>query len=157
MYNRLIPFKGFASLTLLWWMFRRSECGKPSTRSLRHETTHSKQSVEVLGLSVLVNLIVGLCCGYAWWGWVLAAVGSFFSFWLLYFVFWLIELVLPPWSSAYRDICFETEAYCYEDDVEYNTKYRLPFWGWVSCIFSKEKRMKARAARRGLGYSAYES
>lgn len=146
-YNKVIPFDGFGNMTLLWWMFRRSECGKPTLRSLRHETTHSLQSIELFVLFGVLSVVLGILFSFPWWGWLLCGIGSFFSFWVLYFVFWVVECLLPPYDSAYRDICFEVEAYCNENDPLYNDS-RVPFWGWLRCIFSRELRRKSREARR---------
>lgn len=148
-YNRFIPVNGFGSMTFLWWIFRRVEAGVPTARSLRHETIHSKQHVEVLCLGLVLGLIVGCVFDFSWLGCLLWFVGSLFSYYILYILFWVLELVLPPYSSAYRDICFEVEAYAYEDDEEY-LRRRVPFLGWIVGIWDKRLRVLSRSARRGF-------
>lgn len=146
-YNNIIPFDGFASMTFLCWMFRRKNAGVPTARSLRHETIHSKQHVELTILSLSVGLVLGLVFGFPWWGWLLWAVGSLFTFYLLYVLIWLVEIIRPPYAYAYRDICFDVEAYANEDDPDY-LRRRIPFIGWIVCIWDKDLRARSRVARK---------
>lgn len=38
---------------------------------------------------------------------------------LLYVLAWFVELVLPPYNSAYKDSPFEREAYLNQNNPEY--------------------------------------
>ena len=146
--NRFIPFDGFAHLTWLFIIFERDKEGVwLSDRSRRHETIHAYQQCELCLLSLLLMCVFGFVYGFSWWVWLLWGFGSLFVGWLLYLVFWVFEILLPPYTYAYKDICFETEAYAFEDDVDY-LRRRIPFWGWVRCIFDRDLIALGRGYRR---------
>lgn len=126
-YSRYIPFGRFSYITILLWVIIKKqfnpvkqEWEKPvmSERSKRHETWHVWQQVclSFLGIfSMLVAWIVTCSVGELppWWVWTFPI-----SFPLgMYVVCWLIELILPPYSTAYKNICFEGEAQYHELDT----------------------------------------
>ena len=126
-YSKYIPFGRFDYVTILWWVIIKMHFNpvkqgweKPvmSKRSECHETWHIWQQMCLLALGVfatLVGCLVTFSVGAIppWWVWTFPV-----SFPLgLYVLCWLIELVLPPYSTAYKDICFEGEARYHELDT----------------------------------------
>lgn len=89
--NSLIPFKGFAALTLWPFVFVRKDARIVAT-TIRHENIHGRQQKELL--------LVG--------------------FYLLYSIEWLIKLCYYRNSiTAYKNISFEREAYANQNNVAY--------------------------------------
>lgn len=126
-YSKYIPFGGFDYITLLFWVVIKKQFNpvkqvweKPvmSERSKRHETWHVWQQtcLFIFGcISSFISWLVVTSTGEAcpWWAFTFPI-----SFPLgLYVLCWLIELVLPPYSTAYKDICFEGEAQYHELDT----------------------------------------
>lgn len=112
-YSSIIPFKGFYAINLFGVLFIRKEYkDRPvSKRTLNHESIHSTQAKDF--------------CKITWIGYIL--------FYILYFLFWIIEIIRPPYDEAYHDVCFEKEAYLNEDNLDYlNTRKR---WDWTKKIY----------------------
>lgn len=85
------PPKGYAAITLFWWVIVRNDV-MVTSRLVNHEEIHERQQKEMLIL-------------------------PFFLWYALEFVFRLIQY--RCWSKAYRNISFEREAYDNEYDVGY--------------------------------------
>lgn len=91
-YNNLIPFKGFISITLFPFIFARKEYEPLGMRTIIHENIHLKQQKEML-----------IVFFYLWYG-----------------IEWIVRLIQYKDShEAYRNISFEREAYNNEYDDEY--------------------------------------
>ena len=91
-YNRIIPFKGFRAIALVWWIFVRSEVKNFNDTDFRHESIHIRQQKEMLVL--------------------------FFFLW--YAVEWLVRFIIyRNTKTAYKNISFEREAYAHQFDTEY--------------------------------------
>jgi hypothetical protein len=88
-YNKFIPFKGFAAINLFGWIFVREGVHITST-TVQHERIHSEQMKEL--------------------GYVL--------FYLWYLAEWLIKLFVYGLGS-YRNISFEREAYSGQSELFY--------------------------------------
>lgn len=103
--NSIVPFKGFAALTLWPFIFVRKGA-KMSEEALRHEQTHASQQKEMLVLPFL----------------------------LWYAIEWLVRLsVCSNAHKAYKTVGFEQEAYLNEHDAEYLQKRR--HFAWMKYIF----------------------
>ena len=140
-YNDIIPFPGFMMMNINGLLFIRSEYkGKISDSSLNHEAIHSRQQWEMLFLTFIIVCIIQLYLGQIIW-WLLTIV-PILSFYILYLLFWLIQTILPPWDTAYYDICFEVETYSNEKNLSY-LKKRKPF-SWVKYIFTNFKVLKKK-------------
>lgn len=126
-FNDVIPFSGFMAMTIWPYIFVRNSAAKRyNVVASNHEHIHAEQQKEML--------LVGI---------VLAAIGFIFiGLWALLFVpvfFWwygleyLIRLI-AYWSTnkAYRNICFEREAYAYENDLDYLR--RRKHFAWIAFI-----------------------
>ena len=127
-YNKFIPFGKFTAITILFWVFvkmRRTPTGgwyepRISDRLRRHETYHAWQQVCLLALGLAVMVVLAAFGFYDWWVWLMPLLAPFGT----YVLCWLIEIILPPYNSAYKDICFEGEAQYNEQNL--NPKF-IPF------------------------------
>lgn len=98
--SKHFPPKGYAAITLVWWLIVRY--GVTITQTLvNHEEVHAKQQKEMLLLPFFV-----------WYG--------------LEFLVRLIQY--RNWNKAYRNISFEREAYSNEYDYFYLTKRKRFAW-----------------------------
>lgn len=100
--NNIIPFKGFAAINLFGILFVRKDA-VITERILRHEAIHTAQMKELF----------------------------YIGFYLLYICYWIVNLFRYKFAShtAYRNICFEKEAYIYSACNNY-LKYRQKF-AWI--------------------------
>ncbi len=127
--NSLIPFKGYIAMNLFGLIFWRKDCENFINNpyytnyvraTVNHETIHKEQIKDfAIPLSFFEPLQI--------------LVGSLF-FYPFYFMNWLFNIFTSP-KKAYKNICFEREAYNHEYDFEY-LKHRKHFQ------FLKEKRKK---------------
>ena len=127
-YNSIIPFKGFSSVTLWPWIFVR--LGVHLTeRLVNHESIHIEQQKEMLAVGAAIALVM-LLAGCGWWS--LTAL-PLFLWW--YGLEYIIKLVASRFDGdrAYRSIGFEQEAYRYQDDLSYLDGRRR--FAWVKDIF----------------------
>lgn len=103
-YNKFIPFKGFAAINILGIIFAR-EGAKITERTIRHERIHSQQQKEML--------------------WIF--------FYLCYLIEWLIRVLFTRdrfSHKAYSHISFEREAYAHENDESYLS--RRKHYAWIT-------------------------
>lgn len=111
--NKHLPFGKFDAMNILGFLFVKSDT-KLTKRLIRHEATHTVQQYEILALSAIVALILSNI--YASWWYLLVVLVMPIA---IYVLAWLIELVLPPYDSAYKDSPFEREAYLNQDNPDY--------------------------------------
>lgn len=109
-YNKVIPFKGFAAITILNMIFVRSEYKRLEYSSwfeqmVNHESIHFEQEKEL----------------------------GFIFFYILYLLEWLIKLLFFG-RNSYRHISFEQEAYENEKDLDYLKSRKR--YTWIKKIFS---------------------
>lgn len=122
-YCKFLPFKGYLCMTLLWWLVIRTEYKDKITPTVeRHESCHSYQQVVLLIFSLIVSIILSLTTNYSWWCLLLTPIIPLIA----YVISWIIEIILPPYNRAYKDICFEGEAKALESDPDYKKKL-FPF------------------------------
>lgn len=151
-HNKFIPFGNFGLMNILGLVFSKIPLEIISPRSTRHEGTHTYQQYELLAIGAILALI--LCNIYASWWYLLALPIIPF---LIYALAFFAELVRPPyhnakeffvgkcfydkiksipawfakvWVDAYRDNCFEREAYMNDANPEYNSTRHLCAWLW---------------------------
>lgn len=147
--NRFIPFKGFSCINLLGVVFMRKDA-HTSSRILYHEAIHTVQQYEILSISALLALV--LCNIFQSWWYLLAVIALPL---LIYFIGFILELIVPPyhnvqatmgfakklrkiWTDAYRDNCFEREAYSNEQSDDYLVT--RPLFSWVKYIIPRNER-----------------
>lgn len=122
-YCKFLPFKGYLCMTLLWWLIIRTEYKDKITSIVeRHESIHSYQQVVLFLFSLIVSIILSLTTNYSWWCLLLTPIIPLIA----YVISWIIEIILPPYNRAYKDICFEGEARALESDEDYKKKL-FPF------------------------------
>jgi hypothetical protein len=110
-------------MTILWWLIIRTEQKDKITETVeRHETVHSYQQITLFITSLLVSIILSLTTNYSWWCLLLTLIIPLIA----YVISWIIEIILPPYNRAYKDICFEGEARALESDPDYKKKL-FPF------------------------------
>ena len=92
--NNIIPFSGYKAMNLFGVLFVKGNA-RIDDITLNHEKIHTAQMKEML----------------------------YIFFYIIYIVDWLIGLVAHlDFRRAYRDICFEKEAYENEKDLDYLQK-----------------------------------
>lgn len=123
--NKHIPFKGFAALNILGVLFVREDA-EMTAEALNHEAIHTRQQRELLVLSLIIALPFA-----SWWSIPIAIVMPF----ILYILAWLVELVLPPYGTAYKDSPFEREAYANQYYPNYLDS--RPLFAWVRYILKE--------------------
>lgn len=122
-YCKFLPFKGYLCMTLLWWLIIRTEYKDKITSTVeRHESIHSYQQVVLFLFSLIVSIILSLITNYSWWCLLLTPIIPLIA----YVISWIIEIILPPYNRAYKDICFEGEARALESNEDYKKKL-FPF------------------------------
>lgn len=122
-YCKFLPFKGYLCMTILWWLIIRTEYKDKITETVeRHETIHSYQQITLFIVGLLVSIILSLTTDYSWWCLLLIPIIPLIA----YVISWVIEIILPPYNRAYKDICFEGEARALESDPDYKKKL-FPF------------------------------
>lgn len=126
-YNKIVPITGFIAMNILCFLFIRKEYKgnkfKLTEEFFNHEGIHSIQQLELLLASLIIMTIVILVFDISWW-WLLFSILIPF---IIYGICWIIEIILPPYNSAYKNICFESEAIYNECDLEYIGKKRKLF------------------------------
>ena len=103
-YNNIIPFEGFKAMACVWWIFARKGARMYPT-DIRHENIHGAQQREMLLVFFLL-----------WYG-----------------IEWLVRLCIyrNP-HTAYKNICFEREAYDNESDIVYlDTRKHFAFIHYI--------------------------
>ena len=122
-YCDFLPFKGFLCMTLLWWLVISTEYKDRITPKIeQHESVHSYQQVVLFIFGLIVSIILSLTTNYSWWCLLLTPIIPLIA----YVISWIIEIILPPYNRAYKDICFEGEARALESDPNYKKKL-FPF------------------------------
>lgn len=112
-YNNIIPLKGYKAITLWPWAFIRKGATYTDIDD-RHETIHGCQQKEMLVIAAVVSIVL-LLLGCGWWS--LLAMPLFF-WW--YAIEWLIKLCYyRNATTAYKNVSFEREAYCYQHSDNY--------------------------------------
>ena len=104
-YSKFLVPKGFLGITLFPFVFLRSKQLKTNVTLVNHELIHLRQQLELLVLPF-----------YIWYG--LEYVLRFLKY--------------RNHQEAYRNICFEREAYSKENDLEY-LKTRS-FWRFLKFL-----------------------
>lgn len=94
------PPKGYAAITLVFWMIVRSEV-TITQQFVNHEEIHERQQKEMLIL-------------------------PFFVWYVLEFIFRLFQYW--NWNKAYRNISFEREAYANGNNLDYLTTRKHYSW-----------------------------
>lgn len=124
--NKIVPFGDFDVMNILGLLFVREEVVLDA-EILNHEAIHTDQQREILLLSLAAA--TALSNIYATWWWMLLAFVMPFA---LYSIAWIIELLLPPYGTAYKDSPFEREAYANQLNPNYlATRQLFAWWRYI--------------------------
>lgn len=129
--NKYIPFGKLDAMNILGFLFVKEDT-KLDDELINHEAIHTVQQYEILALSALVALVASNL--YASWWYLLIVIAMPIA---IYLLAWLIELVLPPYDSAYKDSPFEREAYLNQHDPMYLAK--RPIGATLKYVLKKRK------------------
>lgn len=106
-YNRFIPFKGYAYINLFGVIFARNN-RTISKRTYNHEKIHLKQMQEML------------------W------IGFYLWYVIEYMIIFFVRVFSSKQSERYHDVSFEEEAHNNDTDMKYcNTRKH---YAWVKYI-----------------------
>lgn len=130
--NEYIPLGKFDCMNILGFLFVREEV-ELEDYIIRHEATHTLQQLEILVVSALVALIASNI--YQSWWYALIVILMPIA---IYVLAWLVEAILPPYDTAYRDSPFEREAYMNQHNPEYNSQ--RSWWAWCGYVLKKRKK-----------------
>lgn len=124
--NKIVPFGDFDVMNILGLLFVREEVVLDD-EILNHEAIHTVQQYEILTVSALVALVLSNI--YASWWYLLIVLAMPIA---IYILAWFVELIFPPYDSAYKDSPFEREAYANESNPMYLAKRPLfAIWKYV--------------------------
>lgn len=99
--NKFIPFKGFRAINILGVLFVHNDA-YIDEKTINHEMIHTAQMKELL----------------------------YIFFYVLYLIEWLLRLAIcRNFKKAYRNICFEKEAYENEGNLHYLSSRSC--WAWI--------------------------
>lgn len=135
-YNSIIPFKGFMAMMTIFILWIRKEYkNHPALDDsfYRHETIHAYQQTEIWLTSIILMIAGCWLLNVSWW-WLLGTPVIPF---IVYVLCWLIEIALPPYDKAYKNICFETEAIYNEANPNYLKKRKLFQFRFLKYISNK--------------------
>lgn len=163
-HNRILPLPGFGLMNILGLVFSRKPESEITLEQKQHEQIHTYQQYELLMIGAIMSLV--LCNIYASWWYLLGSIAIPFA---LYFLGFILEMAIPPyhnltfgfvkgeglrvklmkiwavlvkiWMDAYRDNCFEREAYMNDNDRNYLATRRLFGWAWY--IIPRKERKDA--------------
>lgn len=108
-YNKLIPFKGYAAITICEWIFINKN-SKFNSSIFNHEAIHVLQTRECL----------------------------YIMFYVWYVIEYLIKLVITRnHKTAYRSVSFEQEAYDNQSKPFYRTG--RSHYSWLKYLFKLHK------------------
>ncbi len=121
---KLITFGNIIAITLapfgIYVNQKKISLDKVSKRTKNHESIHWKQQIEMFVLSGIISLItIGLLLFFKVYTlWIIALLlFPFLFFYLWYFVEWIVRGFIG--TKAYRNVCFEREAYSNDDNLDY--------------------------------------
>lgn len=123
-YNRFIPVSGYMAMLTLFILWIRKEYKGDKhldAQVINHERIHSYQQMEIWGSAIIILSLLCALTSLSWW-WLLSTPVIPLG---IYILCWLIEIALPPYNQAYRNICFESEAIYNEADMDYLKKRGL--------------------------------
>ena len=114
--NKYIPFGKFDAMNILGFLFVKEDTILDD-EIINHEAIHTAQQHEIMTASALVALAMSNIFS-SWW-YLLVAIAMPIA---IYLLAWFVELLLPPYNSAYKDSPFEREAYFNQHDPMYLAK-----------------------------------
>ena len=114
--NKYIPFGKFDAMNILGFLFVKEDT-LLDDEIINHEAIHTVQQYEIMTASALVALMMSNI--FTSWWYLLVVIAMPIA---IYLLAWFVELLLPPYDSAYKDSPFEREAYLNQHDPMYLAK-----------------------------------
>ena len=122
----IFPFAIYINEKYMFWKDLYPDKWK---KLITHESIHWHQQITLfitgLILTTIAAIIIFATNSFSWWM-LSFLIFPFLFFYIWYYLEWMIKLILPPYPSAYKDICFECEANMNEDNENY-LKTQRPF------------------------------
>ncbi len=126
-YCKYLPVKPFIAMLVFFWVIVREDSAiKFDAVAENHERIHFWQLIGCMIIGLIVLLVLSILGIVPGWSLLLSPV----SFYVLYALFWIIELIRPPYDEAYISIPFEVEAYKNEEDMNY-CSFIPPMFSWM--------------------------
>lgn len=151
-YNNFFPVRGFVAMLTIFILWVRKEYKgdkRLDARFINHEKIHSYQQIEIWAAAIAITFLVCFFTGLSWW-WMLVTPAIPL---LVYGVCWVIEILLPPYRSAYRNICFESEAIYNEANPGYLKSRGLFTFRFLKYISNKKYPYLPHSKRKFNGYN----
>lgn len=145
-YNRFFPVAGYMAMLTLFILWVRNEYKgdkRLDAQAINHERIHSYQQIEIWGCAVIILSLLCTFTSLSLW-WLLSTPAIPLG---IYVMCWLIEIALPPYNQAYRNICFESEAIYNEADMDYLKKRGLFTFRFLKYISNKKYPYLSRVKR----------
>lgn len=148
-YNTFMPVPGYMAMLTLFVLWIRKEYKgdkRLDAQFFNHERIHSYQQIEIWGIAIVIMVLFCAFTSFSWWWLLTTPVIPL----VIYVVCWLIEIALPPYDQAYRNICFESEAIYNEADPDYLKRRGLFTFRFLKYISNKKYSYVSHADRLKL-------
>lgn len=136
-YNNFIPVSGYMAMLTLFILWIRKEYKgdkRLDAQFFNHEKIHSYRQIEIWGIAIVIMVLFCAFTPFSWW-WMLTTPVIPLA---IYVICWLIEIALPPYDQAYRNICFESEAIYNEADPDYLKRRGLFTFRFLKYVSNKK-------------------
>ena len=122
-FNDTIPFSGFIAMTVWPFIFVRNKAAsRYNVVANNHEHIHAEQQKEMLLVGVILAIVLFPLIGL----WAILMLPVFFWWYILEWLFRICQY--QNTKKAYRNICFEREAYANEANQTYLTARKRFAW-----------------------------
>lgn len=140
-YNtKYILLPNYKAIMFFWFIFTKESPEEFDKIEIHHEQIHQMQYKDCIGLGgfatialLFILLAIG-CCSY--WLFMLVLI-PFTIYYILYLINFFILLVrYRNWNKAYRNICFERQAYQLQHEGNIVCQQRTPYvsFSWLKYI-----------------------
>lgn len=125
------PFGGYKAIMFFWFIFTKESPEEFDKIEIYHEQIHQVQYKDCIGIGfclAIITMFIMFALGIqSLWMITLALIPILF-YYILYglnFIFLLIRYI--NWHKAYRNICFEKQAYALEHEGAIICQQRTPY------------------------------
>lgn len=134
------PFWNYDAIMFFWFIFTKESPDEFDKVELYHEQIHQMQYKDCIGfggfvaIALLFVLLATGCCSY--WLFMLALI-PFTIYYILYLInFFILLIRYRNWNKAYRNICFERQAYQLQHEGNIVCQQRTPYisFSWLKYI-----------------------
>lgn len=134
------PFGGYKAIMFFWFIFTKELPEEFDKCELYHEQIHQMQYFDCIGLGLAASIILVftlLAFEIQSWWLILFILLPFLFYYILYGLNFIVLLFKYfNWHKAYRNICFERQAYTLDDEGELQCQQRTPYTSlsWIKYI-----------------------